>query len=41
MEGGTEHELLEAQTDLAMVRDAMEARDEAMAQGAQEADYAE
>ena len=37
----TEHELFEAQTDLAMVRDAMEASDEAIAQAEQEADYAE
>ena len=34
-----EHELLEAQTDLAVVRDAMEATDEAMAQTEQEAEY--
>ena len=35
----TQHELAEAQTDLAIVRDAMEATDEALAQKEQEAAY--
>ena len=35
----TEHDLAEAQTDLATVRDAMEATDEALARKEQEAAY--